>query len=229
MVFDKASSGGSDDDYVGLNGCARICSSTAETAKTIAGGNFTRLLASQSRAFVLVALALALAGIVSAVGLPIGLFPQVSFPRVVVELEAGSRPADQTALLITRPVEEAVRAIPGVLDVRSDTTRGSAQLSIDFGWGRDMTASTLLVDTAVGRTVAGLPPGTTYNVRRRDPTTFPILSYALVSDTVSPVALQDLARYQLTPLLSGIPGLARVAVDNVRRYDLYLASRRRSR
>ena len=172
-----------------------------------------RLLATQSRAFVIVAFALALAGIVSAISLPVGLFPQVSFPRVVVDLDAGSRPADQTALLITRPVEEAVRAIPGVLDVRSDTTRGSAQLSIDFGWGRDMVASTLLVDTAVGRVVTTLPPGTTYAVRRRDPTVFPILSYALMSDTVSPVALQDLARYQLTPLLSGISGLARVAVQ----------------
>lgn len=172
-----------------------------------------RLLASQSRAFVLIAVALALAGIVSAIGLPVGLFPQVAFPRVVVDLDAGSRPADQTALLVTRPVEEAVRAIPGVLDVRSETSRGSAQLSIDFGWGRDMVASTLLVDTAVGRVVTTLPPGTSYAVRRRDPTVFPILSYALMSDTVSPVALQDLARYQLTPLLSGIPGLARVAVQ----------------
>ena len=172
-----------------------------------------RLLERQSRALVLIAFALALAGIIAGLGLPVGLFPQVSFPRVVVDLDAGSRPADQTALLVTRPIEEAVRAIPGVLDVRSETTRGSAQLSIDFGWGRDMVASTLLVETAVARAVTGLPPGTTYGVRRRDPTVFPILSYALVSTSASPVALQDLARYQITPLLSGVPGLARVAVQ----------------
>ena len=73
---------------------------------------FERLLRAQSRAFVVIALALALAGIVMAFGLPIGLFPQVSFPRVVVDLDAGSRPADQTALLVTRPVEEALRSDP---------------------------------------------------------------------------------------------------------------------
>ncbi len=77
-----------------------------------------KLLGSQSRAIVLVALAMALAGIVAALALPIGLFPQVSFPRVVVDLDAGSRPADQTALTVTRPVEEAIRAIPGVQNVR---------------------------------------------------------------------------------------------------------------
>jgi len=172
-----------------------------------------RLLRQQSRAFVLIAFALALAGVVAAAALPIGLFPQVSFPRVVVDLDSGSRPADQTALLVTRPVEEAIRAIPGVQDVRSDTSRGSAQISIDFGWGRDMIASTLLVDTAVARTIASLPPGTTYNVRRMDPTVFPIISYALVSDSADPTALQDLARYQITPLLSSITGLARVSVQ----------------
>lgn len=172
-----------------------------------------KLLGSQSRAIVLVALAMALAGIVAALALPIGLFPQVSFPRVVVDLDAGSRPADQTALTVTRPVEEAIRAIPGVQNVRSETSRGSAQISVDFGWGRDMIASTLLVDTAVGRVVPTLPAGTQYDVRRMDPTVFPIISYALVSDKVDPVTLQDFARYQITPLLSSISGLARIGVQ----------------
>lgn len=172
-----------------------------------------RLLRTQSRAFVLVGLALALAGIVAALSLPIGLFPQVSFPRVVVDLDSGSRPADQTALTVTRPVEEAIRAIPGVNNVRSETARGTAQISIDFGWGRDMIASTLLVDTAVGRILPSLPAGTQYNVRRMDPTVFPIISYALVSDTADPAQLQDFARLQITPLLSSITGLARVGVQ----------------
>ncbi|MCU6456093.1 efflux RND transporter permease subunit [Sphingomonas sp. A2-49] len=172
-----------------------------------------RLLRTQSRAFVLVGLALALAGIVAALSLPIGPFPQVSFPRVVVDLDSGSRPADQTALTVTRPVEEAIRAIPGVNNVRSETARGTAQISIDFGWGRDMIASTLLVDTAVGRILPSLPAGTQYNVRRMDPTVFPIISYALVSDTADPAQLQDFARLQITPLLSSITGLAKVGVQ----------------
>ncbi|WP_159981356.1 MULTISPECIES: efflux RND transporter permease subunit [unclassified Novosphingobium] len=172
-----------------------------------------KLLREQSRAIVLVALAMALAGAIAATALPIGLFPQVSFPRVVVDLDSGSRPADQTALTVTRPVEEAIRAIPGVQNVRSETSRGSAQISVDFGWGRDMIASTLLVDAAVGRAVPSLPAGTRYDVRRMDPTVFPIISYALVSDSADPAALQDFARYQVTPLLSSITGLARIGVQ----------------
>jgi multidrug efflux pump subunit AcrB len=175
--------------------------------------NLAGFIDRHGRSIILAALALAIAGIVSAVSLPVGLFPQVSFPRVVVDLDAGSRPADQMALLVTRPVEQAIRTVPGVLDVRSDSSRGSAQISIDFGWGRDMVSTTLLVDAAIAQILPNLPSGTGYDVRRMDPTVFPIISYALMSDTASPVALQDLAQYQIVPLLSSIPGLARVDVQ----------------
>jgi multidrug efflux pump subunit AcrB len=173
----------------------------------------TGLLQRHARSVVVIALALALAGIGSAVSLPVGLFPQVSFPRVVVDLDAGTRPADQTALLVTRPVEQAVRAVPGVQDVRSGSTRGTAQISIDFGWGRDMTSSTLLIDAAIQQVLPSLPAETSYGVRRMDPTVFPIISYALTTTTLSPVALRDLAQFQIVPLLSAIPGLAHVDVQ----------------
>jgi multidrug efflux pump subunit AcrB len=120
--------------------------------------------------------------------LPIGLFPQVSFPRVVVDLDAGSRPADQTALTVTRPVEEAIRALPGVRDVRSETSRGSAQISIDFRLGPRHGRQ-----HAAGRHRDRPRPARAacrhaYNVRRMDPTVFPIISYALVARNGDPVA-----------------------------------------
>ncbi|HEX4171425.1 MAG TPA: efflux RND transporter permease subunit, partial [Acetobacteraceae bacterium] len=146
--------------------------------------SFADFAARHSRSIMLVAIALAVAGAISAISLPVGLFPQISFPRVVVDLDAGSRPADQMALLVTRPVEEAIRTVPGVRDVRSASTRGSAQISIDFGWGRDMISSTLLINAAISQIMPNLPAGTGYDVRRMDPTVFPIISYALMSDSV---------------------------------------------
>ena len=175
--------------------------------------NLVGFLDRHVRSILLVAAAVALAGVAAGVSLPVGLFPQVSFPRVVVDLDAGSRPANQTALIVTRPIEQAIRSVPGVQDVRSDTGRGSAQISVDFGWGRDMVASTLLVDAAVARALPTLPAGTAYGVRRMDPTVFPIISYAMLSDKMSPIELRDIAQYQIVPLLSSIPGLARVDVQ----------------
>ncbi len=175
---------------------------------------FITALDRHARSITVVALALVVAGLVAAISLPVGLFPQVSFPRVVVDLSSGDRPVDQTALSVTRPVEEAIRSVPGVLEVRSATSRGSAQISIDFGWGRDMIATTLLVDSAITQVLASLPPGTSFDVRRMDPTVFPIIAYALTSDTVPQTALYDLARLQIVPLLASVPGLARVTVQS---------------
>lgn len=174
--------------------------------------NNDSFLSRHARTFLLFAMALAVAGAVATWSLPVGLFPQVSFPRIVVDLDAGDRPADTTALLITRPVEEAIHSVPGVEGVRSETSRGAAQVSVDFGWGRDMIASTLLVDAAVARVVATLPAGTTYNVRRMDPTVFPIVSYALRS-TTAPARLRELAQYTIAPALASVPGLSRVGVQ----------------
>jgi multidrug efflux pump subunit AcrB len=174
--------------------------------------NFVNLLERHARSITVIALALVIAGVVAAISLPVGLFPQVSFPRVVVDLSSGDRPVDQTALTVTRPVEEAIRSVPGVLEVRSSTSRGAAQISIDFGWGRDMIATTLLVDAAITQVLPSLPPGTSFGVRRMDPTVFPIIAYALTSDTVPQTALYDLAQLQIVPQLASVPGLARVSV-----------------
>ena len=91
--------------------------------------SFAGFIERHARSIVVVAIALSVAGVFSGLSLPVGLFPQVSFPRVVVDLDGGSRPADQTALLVTRPVEEAIRTVPGVLDVRSARPRAAQHKS----------------------------------------------------------------------------------------------------
>lgn len=172
--------------------------------------NFVAWIDHHRRSIILITLALALAGGFSAFSLPVGLFPQVSFPRAVVALDAGDRPADQMTLLVTVPVEQAVRLVPGVRHIRSTSSRGSAQISLDFDWGVDMVATSLQIDAAIARVLPSLPAGTAYGVKRMDPTTFPIIAYGLTSDSVSPTALRDLAQYRIVPLLSAIPGVARV-------------------
>ena len=174
---------------------------------------FTDLVERHRRAILLVMAALALAGVYAAVRLPVGLFPQVSFPRVRIELSAGDRPASQMVLLVTRKVEEAVRSVPGLRAVRSTTSRGSAQVQLDFGWGRDMIQTTLEVQQAINDVLPDLPPGTTAAVLRMDPTTFPIISYGLTSATVPPDRLRELVRFQIAPLLAAIPGVKRVGVE----------------
>ena len=160
---------------------------------------------------VLVAI-LAAAGAASALSVPVALFPEVSFPRVSVSLSAGDRPAEQMVVAVTQPVEQAVRAIPYVANIRSNSSRGSADLSLNFAWGSDMVIALQQVEAAISHALPSLPPGTTFTARRMDPTVFPVAAYSLTSPTVDMVALRDLAQYQLLPLLSSISGVARVGI-----------------
>jgi CzcA family heavy metal efflux pump len=132
---------------------------------------------------------------------------------VVISLEAGDRPADRMAIEVTRPVEEAVRAVPGVREIRSTTSRGSADISINFDWGEEMVAAMLQVESYVNQVLTSLPQGTTFTVRRMDPTVFPVLAYSLTSDSHSLVELRDMALYQLRPLLSTVKGVAKTGVQ----------------
>jgi CzcA family heavy metal efflux pump len=173
--------------------------------------NFTAWMQAHRRSLLFLLAVLVAGGVASIQRLPVGLFPRVSFPRVKVFLEAADRPAERMAIEVTWPVEEAVRAVPGVVQVRSTTSRGSAEISVRFDWGTDMVAAMLQVEAAISL-LSGLPPGTTFKIRRMDPTVFPVLAYSLTSDTHSLVELRDLAMYQLRPRLSTVNGVARVGI-----------------
>jgi CzcA family heavy metal efflux pump len=170
-------------------------------------------LQSHRRSILFLLATAALAGALAAWRLPVTLFPNVDFPRVVVSLDAGDRPADQMARAVTQPVEEAVRRVAGVRSVKSTTSRGSAELSVSFDWGLDMAAVTGQVNQALSQVLPLLPAGTQLSTRRMDPTVFPVLAYSLTSAYRSPVELYDLAQYDLRPLLSTVNGVARVQVS----------------
>ncbi|MDP2024684.1 efflux RND transporter permease subunit [Sulfuriferula sp.] len=174
--------------------------------------NFTQWMQSHRRSILFLLVLLALAGAVAGFKLPVTLFPTVDFPRVLVSLDAGDRPADLMMLAVTQPVEEAVRRVPGVRVVQSTTSRGTAEVSVSFDWGIDMGLATSQINQAVAQVMPSLPPGTQSITKRMDPTIFPILAYSLTSATESQTALYDLARYQLRPLLSSVNGVARIEV-----------------
>jgi len=169
-------------------------------------------LSRHRRSVWLAVILLTLAGLGSALGLPVTLFPRIDYPRVVVSVDAGERDAQQMAAEITRPIEIALRATPGVTGIRSTTSRGSAEVAVGFAWGGDMVASTLGVEAALAGIVPDLPPGIRYSVRRSDPTIFPVLGLALTSRTTSAAELRQLAELRLRPILTTVPGVAGVDV-----------------
>jgi CzcA family heavy metal efflux pump len=156
---------------------------------------------------------LVLGGAFMARRLPVALFPNVAFPRLMVNFDAGDRPADQMTMEVTTPAEEAIRSVPGVRNVRSTSSRGSCDVSVNFDWGTDIVSAMLQVESALNQIAGTLPAGTTFQVQVMNPTVFPSLAYSLTSNHASLAKLRDLAYYQLRPLLTTIAGVAKVTVQ----------------
>jgi multidrug efflux pump subunit AcrB len=175
--------------------------------------SFSAWVGHHRRSLLFVAFALALAGIFAAITLPVGLFPVTSFPRIRIEVDAGAMPAKQMLVDVTEPLERVARAVPAAQDVTSTTSRGSAEIFVDFPWGYDMNQALLAVDAAFAQQLPSLPQGTSYDIIQMSPNVImPFVSYALISNSVSAADLKQLAQYQITPLLTGIPGVRRVGV-----------------
>jgi multidrug efflux pump subunit AcrB len=174
---------------------------------------FTAWLAAHRRSLLFLLLLPVGAGIAAAFSLPVTLFPSVGFPRVRLIVEAGDRPAEQTVLQVTAPIELVVRRVPNVTDVRSTTSRGTAELSISFAWGTDMVSAMLQVNAEVSQILPQLPPATMIQTIRMDPTVFPIISYSMTSSTVPLAEIRDIALYQVRPLLASITGVSNVGIS----------------
>jgi CzcA family heavy metal efflux pump len=171
-----------------------------------------RLAVRHPKAILFLAVALSLAGIYSASTLPSSVFPQTNFPRVVVLVDNGVMPADEMMATITRPIEEAMKDIPGSVSIRSATGRGSAEVNVFFTWKSDMVQSELYVLTRLSQIRSTLPATATTSVFRLTFSAFPIIGISLTSPERRPTELWEMARYELKPRFLRIPGIARVDI-----------------
>ena len=113
--------------------------------------------------------------------MPSSVFPQTDFPRVVILIDNGVMPGDQMMATITRPVEEAMKDIPGVVSVRSATGRGSAEVNVFFNWSVDMQKSELHVNSRLAQIRSTLPVTATTNVHRLTFSAFPVVGLSMTS------------------------------------------------
>src|SRR5882724_7104103 len=158
-------------------------------------------------------LALTAAGAYLAFNIPVSVFPNTDFPRVVIGVDNGVMPIDQMLVTITRPIEEAVNSVEGLQQVRSITSRGSAEVDLFFDWKVDMFQTLQRVDSALARVQSTLPLTATVNTHRLTFASFPIMGYSLTSQTVPATQLWEMATYEIKPRLNRLDGVATVVVQ----------------
>src|SRR5437899_4683198 len=167
---------------------------------------------SRQRRVVYLALALlSVAGLWAAFRLPSAIYPELLFPRIKIVAEGSTLGARQVVFSLTRPLEEAVSVVPGVTRVQSHSIRGASEIAITFGPRTDMAYALQLVRARVSQIQGTLPPDLDIDIERLTPSLFPIISYNLEGG--DPATLYDIARYEIKPLISRVPGVGRVDVQ----------------
>jgi len=175
-----------------------------------------------SKSILFLIITLALLGGYLAFTIPISVFPEVNFPRIVIGIDNGVMPIDQMLVTITRPVEEAVNSVQGLQRVQSITSRGSAEVDLFFNWNVDMFQILQLVDSALGRVRASLPATAEIRSNRLTFAAFPILGYALITQKMPQTRLWEMATYELKPRLNRLDGVSTVVVQGGQQPEFYV-------
>jgi len=169
--------------------------------------------ARHSKSVIFLTLTLALLGGYLAFTIPVSVFPETNFPRILLAVDNGVMPIDQMMVTITRPIEEAVNSVPGLQSVRSITSRGSAEIDLFFDWNVDIFQTLQYVNAAISRVQPELPPTATVVANRMTFASFPILGYSLTSQSVPQTQLWEMATYEIKPRLNRVNGVSTVIVQ----------------
>ena len=168
-----------------------------------------------SRTIFFLVVVLTVVGVYAALQVPISVFPETNFPRIVIGVDNGVTPIEQMQVTVTKPIEDAMNSVPGLMTVRSTTSRGEAEVSLFFDWNANMLQTMQLVDAALSKVRASLPSDAVITTNRLTFATFPILGYALTTDSsaVTPQQLWEIATYDLKPPLNRVAGVSTVLVQ----------------
>ncbi len=166
-----------------------------------------------ARALILITVAVLVGGGVAMLRLPSGIYPPLQFPRLVILAHAGTLPPDSMSLVVSRPLEQAVLAVPGVRRVRSRIIRGAAEISAQFDPATNMEVALQMAQNRVADIQRDLPEGTDIQIERMTPAVFPVFILSL-SGALPTADLHDYANYVIKPELARVPGTGVIEVQS---------------
>ena len=186
---------------------------TSKQRSTGQSPNEDHWIARHSRPVIFLILTLGLLGAYLAFTIPVSVFPSTDFPRVLIGVDNGVMPIDQMTVTVTRPIEEAVNSVPGLLTVRSTTSRGSAEVDLYFRLGRGHVPDAAIRERRNFTRAAGASATAKVDAHRLTFAAFPIMGYSFTSDSMPQTKLWEMATYEMKPRLNRLEGVSTVIVQ----------------
>ncbi|HUT30566.1 MAG TPA: efflux RND transporter permease subunit [Sedimentisphaerales bacterium] len=161
---------------------------------------------------IMVVLMVLLLGTISLLRLPIDLMPDISYPTLSITCTYENAGPEEIEELITRPIEEAVSAVPGVEEVTSTSLEGQGTVRVTFAWGTDLDAAANDIRDRLDRIIDHLPEDSDRpTLRKFDLASFPILILG-ASSNLDPVQTRQIIEDQVKYRLERVPGVAAVDI-----------------
>src|SRR6266446_5318631 len=162
----------------------------------------------------LLTIAIALAGAIAFLLLPVSPLPQVEFPTIQVQATLPGASPETMASSVATPLERQFGRIASVTEMTSASYLGSTGVALQFDLARDINGAARDVQSAInaaaGQLPSNLPANPTY--RKVNPADAPIMILALTSSTVDTGRMYDVASTVLQQKLARIEGVGQVFV-----------------
>jgi len=152
------------------------------------------------------------AGVFSYQKMESSLFPELTFPKIKIIADNGLQPVNKMMITVTKPLENAIKHVPGLITVRSTTSRGSSEFSAFMDWKGDINHSKQQIESAINEIKNQLPTGTDITVEKMNPSILPVIGYVIEGKNLGNIELNQLANYNVKPFLSQVKGVAEVRV-----------------
>jgi CzcA family heavy metal efflux pump len=151
------------------------------------------------------------------------LFPEITFPKIKVIADAGLQPVSKMMVTVTKPLENVIKQVPDLVDVRSITSRGSCEISAYIDWKADIDLSQQRIESKINEIKDLLPPETQITVEKMNPSILPVMGYTLEGHDKNPIELKQLASYTIKPYLSQVSGVAEIRIIGGKSKEYWLS------
>ncbi|MEP6513161.1 MAG: efflux RND transporter permease subunit [Parafilimonas sp.] len=152
----------------------------------------------------------------------VSLFPEITFPKIKIIADAGLQPVNKMMVTVTKPLENAIKQVPDLKDIRSITSRGSCEISALMDWKADIDISQQRIESKISQIRNDLPPDVQITVEKMNPSILPVMGYTLESHDKSPIELKQLAAYTIKPFLSQVAGVSEVRIIGGKSKEFWL-------
>ena len=140
------------------------------------------------------------------------LFPNVTFPKIKIIAQNGEQPIEKMMVMVTKPIENAIKRVDNLHLIRSTTSMGSCEISAFMNWNSNIDLDKQQIESQISQIKIDLPADVQITVEKMNPSILPVMGYSLQSDNKSLVELKLIAQYTVKPYLSRVDGVSSVQV-----------------